>query len=227
MTELRERLNNNFKKDYDDLVKIIIFGKSFVGKTSLLNKYMDGYDTKEYKETIGVDLKIKDIDIRVNTKRKNVKLQLWDISGGKKYKRIITSYFKNANICLLCYDTNDKNIKEEIEKQIIFLEDNLDEKTIIYILGMKCDNFDDDNIIDNIQYWRSNTNKIIVFLGWCSLFYDIFVRYNELKNNNKMIIDDIFLNLIIDYLNNHYSKDYLLDRKDKKNTNNNICCSIM
>lgn len=227
MTELKERLNNNFKKDYDDLLKIIIFGKSFVGKTSLLNKYIDGYNTNEYKETIGVDLKIKDVDIRKNTKRRNVKLQLWDISGSKKYERIITSYFKNANICLLCYDKNNKNIKEEIENQISFLEKNLDEKTIIYILGMKCNDFEDDNIIENIQYWRSNTNKIIVFLGWCSLFDNIFVKYNELENNNKMNIDDIFLNLIIDYLNNHLNNDYLLDRKDNKNIDYKICCSIM
>ena len=45
------------------LLKVIILGDSGVGKTSLMNQYVQKKFTKEYKATIGADFLTKEIEI--------------------------------------------------------------------------------------------------------------------------------------------------------------------
>ena len=49
--------------DYDYLFKVIILGDSGVGKTAVLNRFTDGDFRETDVSTIGVDFKIKIIDI--------------------------------------------------------------------------------------------------------------------------------------------------------------------
>ena len=65
------------KKDHEILVKVIIIGDSGVGKTVLMKRFCEGIYQDSYTATIGVDFKIKMIDID-NSK---VKLQIWDTAG--------------------------------------------------------------------------------------------------------------------------------------------------
>lgn len=49
--------------DYDYLFKVIILGDSGVGKTAVLNRFTDGDFRETDVSTIGVDFKIKIIDV--------------------------------------------------------------------------------------------------------------------------------------------------------------------
>jgi small GTP-binding protein len=70
--------NNKTKTSSHDLtLKVIIIGDSGVGKTNLLTRYSEGIFKDSYVATIGVDFKIKVIDL--NGQR--VKLQIWDTAG--------------------------------------------------------------------------------------------------------------------------------------------------
>ena len=53
-------------------LKILILGDSSVGKTSILLKYVDGYFPTIYVATIGVEYKIK----QLNIKGLNINLQI-------------------------------------------------------------------------------------------------------------------------------------------------------
>ena len=61
-------------------LKIILLGSSGVGKTSLLSQYVHGVRVPEIMYTIGVEFKIK--DIQVDGKR--VRLALWDTAGQER-----------------------------------------------------------------------------------------------------------------------------------------------
>ena len=50
-------------QEYDWLVKVIILGDSGVGKTNILSRFCDEKFTVTHMATIGVDFKIKTIDI--------------------------------------------------------------------------------------------------------------------------------------------------------------------
>ncbi len=60
-------------KDY----KFVLVGDSAVGKSSLLNRFVDKVYTESFLSTIGVDFKFKKVRIDNN----DVKLQIWDTAG--------------------------------------------------------------------------------------------------------------------------------------------------
>ncbi len=59
------------------LLKVIILGDSGVGKTSLMNQYVNKKFSNQYKATIGADFLTKEImvDDRLVT------MQIWDTAG--------------------------------------------------------------------------------------------------------------------------------------------------
>jgi Ras-related protein Rab-1A len=70
-------INILMSSDYDYLFKVIVLGDSGVGKTAVLNRFTDGTFRENDVSTIGVDFKIKLLDID----GKRVKLQTWDTAG--------------------------------------------------------------------------------------------------------------------------------------------------
>lgn len=61
----------------DLLLKVIIVGDSGVGKTNLLTYFCEGVFKESYVATIGVDFKIKMLQVE----NKKIKLQIWDTAG--------------------------------------------------------------------------------------------------------------------------------------------------
>jgi Ras-related protein Rab-7A len=56
------------------LLKIVILGDSGVGKTSLMNQYVNKKFSGQYKATIGADFLTKEVMVGENL----VTLQIWD-----------------------------------------------------------------------------------------------------------------------------------------------------
>jgi len=61
----------------DYVVKAVIIGDSGVGKTNILLRYCDGCFKPNYSSTVGVDFKIKTIQVQ----EYKIKLQIWDTAG--------------------------------------------------------------------------------------------------------------------------------------------------
>ena len=75
MTSRKKNIKNS--NSHDVVLKVIIVGDSGVGKTNLLTRYCEGTFKDSYAATIGVDFKIKIIDIN----DRKAKLQIWDTAG--------------------------------------------------------------------------------------------------------------------------------------------------
>ena len=65
--------SNAMAKTYDYLFKLLLIGDSAVGKTSLLFRFADDKFNQSFISTIGIDFKIRTIDVD----GKKIKLQIW------------------------------------------------------------------------------------------------------------------------------------------------------
>jgi Ras-related protein Rab-8A len=75
-----------------------------VGKSCLLLRFCDDEFTPSFITTIGIDFKIRAIDLD----NKRVKLQVWDTAGQERFKTITTAYYRGAMGILLVYDVCDE-----------------------------------------------------------------------------------------------------------------------
>lgn len=84
------------------LLKVIILGDSGVGKTSLMNQYVNRRFGSQYKATIGADFLTKEVmvDDRLVT------LQIWDTAGQERFQSLGVAFYRGSDCCVLVYDVN-------------------------------------------------------------------------------------------------------------------------
>ncbi|GMM33664.1 Rab family GTPase [Saccharomycopsis crataegensis] len=90
------------------LLKVIVLGDSGVGKTSLMQQFVNGKFSHQYKATIGADFLTKELNID----DKNVTIQLWDTAGQERFQSLGVAFYRGADCCVLVYDvTNAKSFE--------------------------------------------------------------------------------------------------------------------
>lgn len=80
--------------------KMCIFGDGGVGKTTLVNRYITGKFSEDFKMTIGVDFYTKNIEIEGI----NVQLQIWDFGGEHQFKNLLPNYVVGSSGGIYMYD---------------------------------------------------------------------------------------------------------------------------
>jgi len=123
------------KKTYDLLFKLLLIGDSGVGKTCILFRFSDDAFNTTFISTIGIDFKIKTIELR----GKKIKLQIWDTAGQERFHTITTSYYRGAMGIMLVYDITNQKSFENIAKWIRNINEHANEDVEKMILGNKCD----------------------------------------------------------------------------------------
>ena len=120
---------------YDHLFKLLIIGESGVGKTCLLLRFTDDSFTANHLTTIGIDFKIKII----NLENKMIKLQIWDTAGQERFRTITKTYYKGAHGIILTYDVTDETSFKNIKNWIKQIEQNAQNNVCKVLVGNKCD----------------------------------------------------------------------------------------
>mmetsp|Transcript_69719 Transcript_69719/g.202134 ORF Transcript_69719/g.202134 Transcript_69719/m.202134 type:complete len:223 (+) Transcript_69719:88-756(+) len=90
--------------EYDYLFKLLLIGDSGVGKSCLLLRFADDTYTESYISTIGVDFKIRTLELDGKT----CKLQIWDTAGQERYRAVTRSYYRGAVGALILYDVTSR-----------------------------------------------------------------------------------------------------------------------
>lgn len=87
--------------------KIIFLGDQGVGKSSIMNRFIQDKFETSYQATIGLDFHSKNVIID----KHEVRLFLYDTAGQEKFKSLIPMYTRDANVILIVYDINSKLVR--------------------------------------------------------------------------------------------------------------------
>ncbi|EAX89133.1 small GTP-binding protein, putative [Trichomonas vaginalis G3] len=89
-------------------LKITVLGEYFVGKTSVINRFVEGTFDDSYSATLGFSFLSKELTHN-NTK---YILNIWDTSGSERYRSVAPNYYRGSDGCILVYDlTNHKSLE--------------------------------------------------------------------------------------------------------------------
>jgi len=124
-------------RDYDHLFKLLIIGDSGVGKSSLLVRFADNTFSGNYITTIGVDFKIRTIEI--NGER--VKLQIWDTAGQERFRTITSTYYRGTHGVIVVYDVCSGDSFANVKRWLHEINQNCDDVARV-LVGNKCDDPD-------------------------------------------------------------------------------------
>merc|ERR1719229_791756 len=110
-------------------------GDSGVGKSCLLLRFSDDSFTTSFITTIGIDFKIKTIELD----GKRIKLQIWDTAGQERFRTITTAYYRRAMGIFLVYDITDEQSFLNIRNWIRNIEQHAADTVNKILIGNKCD----------------------------------------------------------------------------------------
>ena len=171
---------------FDYLAKVVLMGDTNVGKTSILDRYVNNVFDMETKSTIGLNFMNKVVNVTKDNKNICVKLQLWDTSGQERFKGLTGVYYRGAQIIMLVFDVTNRNTFNKLVKLLEDINNFFVDKPLIVIVGNKYDL----NFIRTISYKEAENFAI---KNGCKYF-----ETSALENSD---IDHIFLYLATEITN--------------------------
>ena len=109
---------------------MLLIGNSGVGKSSLLLRFADNVFHENFMPTIGVDFKIRTIDVDGKT----IKLQIWDTAGQDRFKTITSSYYRGAHGIIVTYDITDRDSFAKVSEWMSEVDKHADKNVVSRIL---------------------------------------------------------------------------------------------
>ncbi|CAF1030318.1 unnamed protein product [Adineta steineri] len=217
--------------NYLDL-KFLAIGDSGVGKTCILNQYVDGKFTKQLGTTVGIDIRNKTIFYTSNKTNKiyNVQLQLWDTAGQERYRSLTTSFFRDAMGFMLVFDVTSETSFLNVRNWIGEIQSNAySENVDMILIGNKCD-LEDERIITKIRA-----------LEFAQQYHVQYIETSALENRNVVESIELLLDTVMKRLDGdeNFSKRNsslptksseqieldLLKKKTKTRTDLSYCCN--
>jgi Ras-related protein Rab-39A/Ras-related protein Rab-39B len=104
--------------------KIVLYGDSGVGKTSLVRRYVEGVFKVDESPTIGVDPRVIH------------NLYLWDTSGNRRYYEMTQAYAREAAVLVFVFDLTNRDSFENVEP--VWLR-NVTPNCLLFLVGNKSD----------------------------------------------------------------------------------------
>jgi len=128
--------------------KCLIIGDASVGKTSLLDRYVNDNFQEKYIQTLGANFMVKEVDLMDKLEGisdsdnysdiKELKLYWWDLGGQKDKLFANEYYFGQAHGALIVFDVSNKESFDSLDFWISKMTDLTGDIPFI-IIGNKCD----------------------------------------------------------------------------------------
>jgi len=98
------------------LKKVVLLGDSAVGKTSLMNRFVQNAFSDSYISTVGAKVSKKVVSIRLGTEEYAVSFMLWDIIGSEGYKSTQSRHIAGLNGAIVVADLSRPETVKKLEE---------------------------------------------------------------------------------------------------------------
>ena len=195
ITEVSENEKESLK------LKIVIIGDAGVGKTSMIQQFVNRKFDKRYEETIGVEFQVKTFKIN---------------------DTITKNYYRGAQGVLIVYDVTNKSSFDKVESWYNEIKNctNQDEIAIL-LIGNKCD-------LDDL---RTISNNMLVNLGKNLGIGVMETSAKEFVNINEafyLLIKEIYSKISKNLGNSMFKNDIkegmILNVENTKKNEKGGCC---
>ncbi|KAG8516961.1 LOW QUALITY PROTEIN: Ras-related protein Rab-7a, partial [Galemys pyrenaicus] len=140
-----------------------VFSNFRVGKTSLMNQYVNKKFSNQYKATIGADFLTKEVmvDDRLVT------MQIWDTAGQERFQSLGVAFYRGADCCVLVFDVTAPNTFKTLDSWrdefLIQASPRDPENFPFVVLGNKIDLENRQVATKRAQAWCYSKNNIPYF----------------------------------------------------------------
>ena len=100
--------------------KFLVLGEGRIGKTSIIERYVNKTFKSSYIATIGMDMRLKKLEIN-NTE---VNISITDTAGQERFRSLTKMFYKGADGILVGFDLTDPNTYEQVNFWIEKIEKN-------------------------------------------------------------------------------------------------------
>jgi small GTP-binding protein len=115
--------------------KVVVVGDSSVGKSSIVQRLIEGTFTEDGTSTCGADFFTHCVPVN----NEQVKLQIWDTAGQERFRSISKSYFRNAVGAVLVYDITKMQSFDRVGTWLNDLQSLAAPNAYILLVGNKAD----------------------------------------------------------------------------------------
>ena len=123
------------KNNSDFTFKIVMTGDSGVGKSQLIQRYVNDIFDETHSTTLGVEISTKFLDID----DKKIALSFWDTMGQEQYQSLAPLYYKGASGAILVFDITKRGSFTNITKWNESLNNNSSGTIATLLVGNKVD----------------------------------------------------------------------------------------
>ena len=149
------------------VLRISMLGDTGVGKTSIINRFLDLGFSLQIASNIGVEKHYKEMKMKDG---KKMKVILWDTAGQERFHAIATNTIKTCQGIVLSFDLTKKITFEKIPDWIKEIKD-INNQIPIILFGNKCDMIDNREVEEedgqalakeyNLKYFETSAKENI------------------------------------------------------------------
>ena len=197
---------DDFTPLYENTLKILILGDSYVGKSNFIFRYLKNEYNGKHLASIGAEFKNTEVVVGSNKFR----LQIWDTAGQKRYESITRSLFPKVQGFIVMFDITNEESYISAKSWVKSIKDENGKNSPILLIGNKSD-LEDTRLI--------SLEDITKYVNEENLQY-IETSSKTGNNINKSI--SIICKLILE--NKESSNSFSINYSDHSKKRKKVCC---
>jgi small GTP-binding protein len=126
------------KEDDDFLqIKMILLGNTAVGKTSIINRYVEDNFSNNIMSSVNMTFTQKTLTIN----KQKVQLNIWDTVGQEKFRSLSKLFFKDTKIVALVYSITNRKSFDDLGFWLNIFKETIGVDVVIGVMANKSDLF--------------------------------------------------------------------------------------